>query len=197
MSFRAIRFALGALGALALVPAAVAAPPADKDKPDKDKPGKPERVSYVATYPYAPASVPPTPEQGIADALEQEAAGEDGLFGTLATASFCKNDVVVNSNYGWFSVGGIDLRLQVYWCSNGSTVTTCYRHRWVERSDYWRFNGWIGWEAYGGPGTTRCGAWTQAYVSRTYPLWPDAHKYPWMRAIGYANGSYANDKGGL
>lgn len=109
--------------------------------------------------------------------------------------SGCLNVVGVNSNYSIYSSGGYDIRVQVNWCAQNGVVTSCYQHRWIEKTDWpWEFVQWTGYQLSGGSGTDRCGAWTQAQMKETRAGLPDDWEYPCIQVVGYNNGSYVSNQ---
>lgn len=82
---------------------------------------------------------------------------------------------------------------QIKWCYKGGKITSASRlNRWGTVSGLvWEFKGHTGSAISGGKGKTSYNAWTQGHFAAC-AVWVCAqHKYPWIRQIGYANGTYS------
>lgn len=154
---------------------------------------------YVATYPYSDNPVVPSMAEGIADAQEQRKAPKTSYAELDESAGgYCRNNVNVHSSYSWYSpAGGIEMRLQVFACTNGWAITYCYRNRWVQRVDWpWAFVRWNGYQFGGGEGSGYCAARYDAIATKEGPF-GTAMYFPWAYASLYAGGGYSNDEGGM
>jgi hypothetical protein len=103
-------------------------------------------------------------------------------------------DYTYAPNWGWSP--GYSIRLHVYWCYNGASVTYCSRWPEVVYTERgWEFIQWLGWWPIGHAGGASCGAWVQAQLKYTNPAWYDDWHYPWIEAVGQRDGYWGANSG--
>ncbi len=87
---------------------------------------------------------------------------------------------------------------RIYWCGNGTVVTTVERTRWGEvYAPFWSWKH-IGNQTWGGVNQATYRAWTQAEFKLC--LIPDVgcvqYSYPWLDMKVWGNGNWWGDGGG-
>ncbi len=144
-----------------------------------------------------PPKVSPSGEtyHAIAFSSVKPATPLDGLAPSTATGcnDFTKGIDIYNS----LGVKVATYAQEIFWCYNGSTITSKSRTRWgTVYSPLYQFNGHIGNTESGGVGQGSYRAWTQGSFCELAPgfgcVW---NFYPWVDQTVYGTGSYTGSSG--
>jgi hypothetical protein len=165
---------------LAVLLAASTTPALAEGKGPKD-PNPNSQIAYIEQFEYV--------QNGIGMGLLS-------LDSIVPLASGCRTYTLGVNGYSAVGIKVWSYAWNIYWCYNGSTITSLSKWRTVWANYGWSFKGDIAENQSGGVGQTSYWHYAQGDFCFIETYTCITHSYPWVNQTVYGSGGYTGSAGG-